>query len=164
MLWGRAVAYIAYAALAAALALGGSACESTSHTAVIGPPVPTAAEATSPHASLAPLASVTSIAPRTAAGGSQVTISGTGFTFAETVCFGSASSPAYRVNDSGTRITAIVPSGSGTVPVAVITAAGVSAVRPDDTFTYPNSTVASGVTSSALPVSLCASMPPETSP
>jgi hypothetical protein len=161
MPWGRAVAFIVYGAVAVALASGGLACEATSHTSGAGPPVPTGAEATPPPARLA---SVTSIAPRAAAGGSQVTINGTGFTFAKAVCFGTASSPDYRVNDSGTRITAVVPTGSGTVPVAVITAVGASVVRPDDRFTYPGSAVASGATSSALPVSPCASMSAETSP
>ena len=161
MPWGRAVAYIAYGAVAVALASGGLACEATSHTSGAGPPAPTGAEATPP---LAALASVTTIAPRAAAGGSQVTINGTGFTFAKAVCFGTASSPGYRVSDSGARITAVVPTGSGTVPVAVITAAGASVVKPDDTFTYSGSTATSGPTSSAVPVSPCASMSAETSP
>ena len=69
---------------------------------------------------------VTSIAPRTGASGSQVTISRTGFSSDQKVCFGSAASPDYRVNDSGTRITAVVPSGSGTVQVVVVTNVGAS--------------------------------------
>ena len=162
MRWRRAVACIAYAALAVALASGGLACESTSHTTGgIGPPGPTGNEATPP---VPPLASVTSIAPRSGASGSHVAISGSGFTFAEAVCFGGSSSPDYHVSDSGRRITAIVPPGSETVPVAVITAAGASAVTSDDTFTYRGSAVASGATNSAVPVSPCASVSPETSP
>jgi hypothetical protein len=107
------------------------------------------------------LASVTSITPRTGSGGSLVTISGTGFTSAEQVCFGSAASPHYRVSDSGARITAVVPAGSGTVPVIVITAAGPSAVRPGDTFTYRSSAIASGA---ARSVHVCALISTETSP
>jgi len=161
MCWGKAVAYTAYAAFAVVLASGGLACESTSSTT--GPPVPTGPERTPPLPTAA-LASVTSVAPRTGSGGLQVTISGTGFDFAEQVCFGSAASPSYRVSDSGMRITAVVPAGSGTVPVAVITPAGVSAVRSDDTFTYRGSAIASGAAGSAPPVSFCTSLSPEPSP
>lgn len=159
MRWGRAVAYAAYAALAVALASGGLACESAPTS--VGPAAPTGPEAT-PSLSASPLAaSVTSVAPHAGAGGSQVTISGTGFTLAEMVCFGSKSSPQYRVSESGTRIIAVVPSGSGTVPVAVITPAGASAVGPDDTFTYRSSIAGSTGTSSAVPVSQCESISAE---
>jgi hypothetical protein len=162
MRWGRAVAYIVYAALAVAFVSGGLACESTSQTSSnVGPPGPTGPERTPP---LPKLALVTSIAPRAGSGGSRVTISGSGFNSAKDVCFGSRASPDYRVSDSGKRITAVAPAGSGTVPVAVITAAGVSAVRPGDTFTYRGSALAGGATSSASPLSLCASMPPEAFP
>ena len=180
MRWSRTVAC---AGLALALALGGLACESASHTTSgPGPPGPTGPEGTppppsevvlpgptgpegtpppptAPEVTLSPatLASVTSIAPRTGSGGSQVTISGTGFIFTEQVCFGSAASPHYRVSDSGAQISAVAPAGSGTVPVAVITAAGPSAVRPGDTFTYRSSTIASGAARAAP---ACASMSP----
>lgn len=183
MRWGRTVAC---AALALALALSGLACTSTSNTtAGVGVPGPTGAESppassevalpgptgpegtppvpTGPEVSLSPatLASVSSIAPRTGSGGSLVTISGTGLIFTEQVCFGSVASPHYRESDSGTRITAVVPTGSGTVPVAVITAAGPSVVRPGDTFTYRSSTIASGAARSAH---VCAAISTETSP
>lgn len=159
--------FVAYAALAVVLASGALACESTSPTAAgsrtttgsgtptggVGPPAPTGVGATPP---LLQLASVTSVAPHAGSGGSQVTITGTGFTFATTVCFGGASSPKYQVSDSGTRITAVAPYGSGTVPVAVITASGPSAVEPGDTFTYRSSAVQSGPTSTALHPPPCA--------
>jgi hypothetical protein len=163
MRWGSAVTYIAYAALAVALASSGLACASgsASHPSGVGPPAPTGPERTAPHP---PLASVSSIAPRSGVAGSRVTISGSGFTSRETVCFGSASSPNYRVSDSGRRIAAVVPSGFGTVPVAVITAAGASAAGPDDTFTYHGAAVSGGATSSALAAPQCASVAPETQP
>jgi hypothetical protein len=164
MRWGRAVAYTCYAALAVALASGGLACESGSHT--VGPPAPTGPERTLPHGAGtgSPLATVTSVAPRTGTEGSRVTIGGTGFIVVQTVCFGTASSPDYRVNGSGTQITAVVPPGSGTEPVAVITLAGVSAVTPDDAFTYRTPTAAGGATSAPSPASPCAAISPESSP
>jgi IPT/TIG domain len=177
---------VACSVLALGLALGGLAYESASHTTTgVGPPAPTGPgrgpapsevalpgptgpqapppPPTGPEATPAPVvqASVTSIAPRTGSSGSQVTISGTGFIFTEQVCFGIAASPHYRVSDSGTRITAVVPPGSGTVPVAVITAAGPSPLKPGDTFTYRTSTIASGA---ARSTPVCASMSTETSP
>lgn len=159
---GRAVTCIAYGSLVAALTLSNLGCESTPQTvSTVGPPAATGPEATPPHPELA---SVTSISPRIGTGGSRITINGTGFTFTKTVCFGDAASPNYLVNDSGTRMTAVVPPGSGTVPVAIITGAGTSAARPVDSFTYRSSAIASGATSSTSPVSPCASMPPETSP
>jgi hypothetical protein len=157
MCWGRPAAYIAFAALA--LASGNLGC-GTSYTSVIGPPGPTGVGS----GSVSRPPSVASIAPRTGSGGSQVTITGTGFTSGETVCFGSASSPDYRVSDSGRQITAVVPPGSGTVRVVVITAAGGLTAGPDDTFTYSSSTAASGATSSGSPVLPCAAVSPETSP
>lgn len=177
MRWGKTVAYTAYAALVV-LASSGLACESSSGTSTaprtgtggVGPPGPTGVEATPtptlvplPSPSLVQLPSVTSIAPHSGTDGSQVTISGTGFASAVAVCFGGVASPDYRVSDSGTRITAVVPPGSGRVPVAVITAVTASAVGPGDTFTYRGSALAGGGTGSALPASPCALVPPEAS-
>lgn len=165
MRWGRTVAC---AVFALALASGGLACESapgstgaksseSSSGQEVAVPAPTGAEATpplpTPGPAVAPVvvtpASVTSIAPRTGPSGSQVAITGTGFNSVKQVCFGNVASPHYRVSDSGTRITAVVPPGSGSVPIAVITAAGPSAVRTDDTFTYRSSTIANGAVGSA---------------
>lgn len=167
----RTVTCIAYATLAVTLASGCLACDSTSHPTVstspaisgIGAPAPTGPGG--PPVPVPAPVSVTSIVPRTGAAGSQVTILGTGFDSAVGVCFGSAASPHYQVSDSGARITAVVPFGFGTVPVAVVTATGAPAQSRNDTFTYTyrSSTAAGGRTSSAPPASLCVSVPPETS-
>jgi hypothetical protein len=145
---GRAVAY---AALAIALSFSGLACDSTS-TSTKGVAVPAAQ---GPEGTPTPPDTlVDSVAPSSGADGSQVTISGKGFTPVEAVCFGSALSPQYRVSDSGTRITAVVPPGSGTVSVGV-RVDGYTAVNPDATFTYRSSLAASATTGSAMPEFPC---------
>jgi hypothetical protein len=58
------------------------------------------------------------------AGGNAVTITGTGFTAATQVRFGSLTS-AFTVN-SDNQVSATVPAGSGTVPVTVTTPGGTS--------------------------------------
>lgn len=149
MRWGRV---IAYAVLAVALATGGLACESSPTIGGLGPPAASGPGAVA--AAKGP--SVTSVAPRTGTEGSDVTISGTGLTSAKAVCFGRASSSSYQASDSGMRITAVVPAGSGTVQVAVITAAGTSKAVSGDTFTYSGSAL---VGKPASPAALCASVP-----
>ena len=69
------------------------------------------------------------------AGGTNVTISGSGFTGATTVDFGSTPASSFTVN-SDTSITATAPAGSGTVDVTVVTMAGTSAIASADQFTY----------------------------
>jgi PKD repeat protein len=79
---------------------------------------------------------VTSISPANgpAAGGTKVTITGTGFTSASTVRFGSiAASATYN---SATSLTATSPAGAGTVDVRVTTPSGTSAIGAGDKFTY----------------------------
>ena len=79
---------------------------------------------------------VTSISPSsgTAAGGTTVTITGTGFIGATQVSFGSTTALFTVV--SATSITAASPPGSGTFDVTVTTAEGTSATSPADRFTY----------------------------
>jgi IPT/TIG domain/Viral BACON domain len=79
---------------------------------------------------------VSSISPTSGpvAGGTTVTITGSGFTGASKVLFGSATS-TFTVN-SDTRITAVSPAGSGTVHVTVTTPGGTSATSNADRFTY----------------------------
>ncbi len=70
------------------------------------------------------------------AGGMQVTITGTGFSGATGVKFGTTAATPFTVV-SDTQITATVPVGSnGTVDVRVVTATGTSAIVPQDQFTY----------------------------
>ncbi len=80
---------------------------------------------------------VTGLSPTTGptAGGTLVTITGTGFTGATAVDFGTT--PATNltvVND--TTITADSPAGTGTVDVTVTTPVGTSATSSADQFTY----------------------------
>ncbi|PKM88599.1 MAG: hypothetical protein CVU87_07165, partial [Firmicutes bacterium HGW-Firmicutes-12] len=94
--------------------------------------------------------SINSISPTSGstAGGTSVTISGTNFTGATAVKFGSTNASSYNV-DSDTQITATSPAGSaGVVDITVITAGGTSATSAADQFAYivPNSSpVASDV-------------------
>ena len=88
---------------------------------------------------------VTGLSPTNgpAAGGTQVTITGTGFTGATDVHFGTI--PASFLVDDDTTITVASPAGSGIVDVTVTTPAGTSAVSNADKFTY-NQIVAPTVT------------------
>jgi hypothetical protein len=81
--------------------------------------------------------SVTGISPDTgpAAGGTLVTITGSGFTGATAVEFGTNAATNATVV-SATTITADSPAGAGTVDVAVTTPSGTSATSPADEFTY----------------------------
>jgi len=83
------------------------------------------------------LPTVTAISPATgpAAGGTTVTITGTGFTTASTVNFGSTAA-TFTIN-SATQITAVSPAGIGTVDVTVFTPSGTSVTSAADLFAYP---------------------------
>ena len=81
---------------------------------------------------------VTGILPDigTTAGGTTVTITGTNFSGATTVKFGSANAASYSVI-SATQITAVSPAASaGTVDITVTTPGGTSASSSADQFTY----------------------------
>lgn len=69
------------------------------------------------------------------AGGTTVTLTGSGFTGATTVNFGSVPGTNLIVN-SDTQLTVTSPAGSGTVDVTVVTPAGTSAVVLADQFSY----------------------------
>jgi hypothetical protein len=82
--------------------------------------------------------SVSSVSPAAGsrAGGTPVTISGSGFSGAGAVYFGPASARSFTVN-SDTSISAVAPPGLGTVDVAVALAdTGPGAPSDDDEFTY----------------------------
>ena len=64
-----------------------------------------------------------------------MTITGTGFTGATAVDFGTTPATNLTVV-SDTSITADSPAGTGVVDVTVTTPAGTSAVTPADQFTY----------------------------
>ncbi|MGA2322151.1 MAG: IPT/TIG domain-containing protein, partial [Solirubrobacteraceae bacterium] len=85
---------------------------------------------------------VTSISPKSGpeAGGTSVTITGTGFIEGASVRFGSE--PALKVTiNSVTSITATSPKGSGTLDVTVTTSKGTSATSEQDQFTYEKAPV-----------------------
>jgi hypothetical protein len=81
---------------------------------------------------------VTSVSPATGpvAGGTPVTITGTGFTGATSVQFGSAAGIALVV-DSDTQLTVTTPPGAaGAAPVTVTAPGGTSTAGPTSQFTY----------------------------
>ncbi len=80
---------------------------------------------------------VTGISPNSGpiAGGTVVTITGSGFTGATSVNFGAMSAASFTVN-SDTLITATAPASTGTVDVTVTTPTGTSANSTADVFTY----------------------------
>jgi hypothetical protein len=80
---------------------------------------------------------VTGLSPNfgSTAGGTTVIITGTGFSDATAVDFGSAPAPAFAVNSS-TKITATSPAGTGTVHVTVANSGGTSTPTSADQFTY----------------------------
>ena len=83
------------------------------------------------------LPTVTSVSPTSGptAGGTSVTITGTGFTGATAVDFGTTA--ATITANTGTSITATSPAGSaGTVDVTVTTPGGTSATSTADQYTY----------------------------
>jgi large repetitive protein len=84
-----------------------------------------------------PVPTVATVAPATglAAGGGQVTVTGTGFTGFTWVSFGGRTATGVSVSSS-TSLTATVPGGSGTVDVSVLTVGGYSVPSPGDRYTY----------------------------
>ena len=92
---------------------------------------------------------VTSINPVTgpAAGGTVVTITGSGFSSVSAVSFGSTAAAAFTI-DSDASITATSPAGTGMVDLTVMSPSGTSATSSADLFTYaaPPDTVAPVVT------------------
>jgi hypothetical protein len=85
-----------------------------------------------------PLPTVTGVVPISgnATGGTTVSISGTGFTFATGVKFGATAATSFSINSDGS-ITATAPAGAaGTVDVTVINAAGTSATSTADTYVF----------------------------
>ncbi len=82
--------------------------------------------------------SITALSPMAGlgAGSTTVTLTGSGFTSASAVNFGTSAATSYTVTSS-TQITAISPAaGEGTVDVSVTTPIGTSTVVAADEFTY----------------------------
>ena len=81
-------------------------------------------------------------------GGTLVTITGTGFTGATAVDFGTNAATNLTVV-SDTSITADSPAGTGTVDVTVTTPGGTSATSPADQFAYVAAPTVAGVSPAA---------------
>ena len=99
---------------------GVSAISSADKFTYVAPPAPTVASI--------------SASSGAAAGGTQVTITGTNLAGATAVRFGTAS--ASIVSDTSTQIVVESPAGTGTAYVTVTTASGVSTSSSADKFTY----------------------------
>ena len=69
------------------------------------------------------------------AGGTQVTLSGSGFSGATAVTFGATAATGFTVN-SATRITATAPAGTGTAHVTVTTSGGTSTTSAASQYLY----------------------------
>jgi hypothetical protein len=96
-----------------------------------------------------PIPAVANVSPSIgpAAGGTPVTISGTGFLGATSVTFGGVQAPGFTVNQAGTQITVNSPPGSpGIAYVAVTTPGGTSATGGSaQAFTYGSAPAVTGV-------------------
>jgi large repetitive protein len=121
--------------------LYGVSCTSSSSCTAVGyqydPTEQNLAEATNP-ANLAP-PSVTNVSPSSgpAAGGTVVTITGTGFTDATAVDFGTATATSITL-ESATQVTATSPAGTTgtTVDITVTGPGGTSATSSADEYSY----------------------------
>lgn len=98
----------------------------------------------------APVPALTSLAPSSgpAAGGTTVTLTGTGLSTAAAVRFGAVAASFTVVSD--THITAVAPAGTGTVQVTCVAAGGTSNAIP---YTYAAAPVLSGVSPNQGPIS-----------
>lgn len=102
------------------------------------------------------LPAISSVSPTSGpiAGGTSVTITGTGFTGATAVKFASTNATSFAVN-SATQITAVSPAGSaGATDITITTPNGTSTTNINDKFTYvaaPTATTnaATSITSTA---------------
>jgi hypothetical protein len=103
-----------------------------------------------------PVPIVSSVSPTSApsTGGTPVTVTGTGFTGASAVNFGTGNPAIFYNVDSPTSITVTAPSGStGIVDVTVTTPGGTSPTSAADQYTYtvPPKPVVSGVSPTSGP-------------
>ncbi|MDB5313637.1 MAG: hypothetical protein JWO38_7839, partial [Gemmataceae bacterium] len=97
---------------------------------------------------------VTAVSPATGptVGGTSVTITGTSFTNATAVKFGTVAAMSFTVN-SATSITAVIPAGAaGAVDITVTTPGGTSAASAADRFTYAVVLAVGGVAPNAGPL------------
>lgn len=100
-----------------------------------------------------PLPTVTGLSPSTvrSAGGTSVTISGSGLAGATSVTFGGVAASSFTVLSS-TQISAVVPPGTGTVDALVATVAGTSPAGPASKLTYAPVPTIAGLVPNSGPV------------
>ncbi len=101
-----------------------------------------------------PVPRVTGVSTSTgpASGGTSVTITGTGFTGATSVRFGTAAATSFKIASS-TAITAVSPAEpGGTVDVTVTNAGGTSATSTADPFTFVAAPSVTGVSPNSGPL------------
>jgi hypothetical protein len=97
-------------------------------------------------AGFVPAPRVAGLSPASAPQGTSVTITGTGFTGATGVTFGTRTAPSFTVT-SDTSLTAIAPAGrTGTIDVRVIGPGGTSEINPGDGFTFTLTPRVAGLT------------------
>jgi hypothetical protein len=87
---------------------------------------------------------VTAVSPATGAPGSGVTVTGTGFTGATKVSFGTSAASPFAV-DSDTSISTTAPAGTGAADVTVTTPGGTSVVVPAGKYTFIPLPVVTGI-------------------
>ncbi len=106
----------------------------------------TSAKVAADHFTYQSLPVVKSLTPSSGSpsGGTKVTIKGSGFLGTLEVSFGGTAATSVKIVSS-TEITAVSPSGSGTVHVTVKTPSGTSAKHSADQFTYATGTPSGGV-------------------
>ena len=109
--------------------------------------------ATSPADQFTYSPTVSSISPAAGplGGGTLVTITGTGFTGASAVDFGTTPATTFTVGGAS-MITALSPAGTGAVGVTVTTPSGTSATSTADVFTYVASPTVTGISPTAGPL------------
>jgi hypothetical protein len=90
-----------------------------------------------------PPPAITAVDPTRGLPGTQVTVTGTGFTGATDITFGPQSVPPSGLTD--TQFTVTAPDGQGTVDITVTTAAGKSSASTADQFTYTPAPAVTGV-------------------
>jgi alpha-tubulin suppressor-like RCC1 family protein len=100
-------------------------------------PVATSATSSADQYTYLPVPAVSGVSPSSgpAAGGTAVTIAGSGFTQASAVHFGAAEATSFNVESDGS-IRAVTPEGTGTVDVTVTTPGGTSPPQAGDLFVY----------------------------
>ena len=101
-----------------------------------------------------PVPTVTGIGPPSTgplAGGTSVTITGSGFTGATEVDFGANAATSFTVIDDGT-ITATSPAGTGTVDITVTAPGGTSTTSSADQFTYEAAPTVTNINPTAGPL------------